>query len=75
EEGFGAPGTLCRRCGWLGPHGESRCPADGTRLQARDDIAEPAVELALQQSAEVLPLRRRADDLRELGGIGVLLRF
>jgi peptide chain release factor subunit 1 len=75
DEGFAAPGTLCRRCGWLGPDGESRCPADGTELQACDDIAEPAAELALQQSAEVLPLRRRAEELRELGGMGALLRF
>jgi peptide chain release factor subunit 1 len=75
DDGFAAPGTLCRRCGWLGPRGESRCPADGTQLQARDDIAEPAVELALQQSAEVLPLRRRAEELRKVGGIGALLRF
>jgi peptide subunit release factor 1 (eRF1) len=74
-DGFAAPGTLCRRCGWLGPEGKSRCPADGTSLQARDDIAEPAIELALQQSAEVLPLSRRADDLRARGGIGALLRF
>jgi peptide chain release factor subunit 1 len=74
-DGFSAPGTLCPRCGWLGPQGQSRCPADGTALQMRDDIAEPAAELALQQSAEVLPLTRRADELRELGGIGALLRF
>jgi peptide chain release factor subunit 1 len=75
DEGFDAPGTRCRRCGWLGPKGESRCPADGEKLDERDDMAEPAVELALQQSAEVLPLRRRVEDLRALGGIGALLRF
>jgi peptide chain release factor subunit 1 len=70
-----ASGTLCPQCGWLGPEGQSNCPADGSRLEARGDMAEPAIELALQQSAEVLPLRHRADDLRERGGIGVLLRF
>jgi peptide chain release factor subunit 1 len=74
-DGFAAPGTVCRRCGWLGPAGESSCPADGERLEERDDMAEPAMELALQQSAEVLPLSHRADDLRERGGIGALLRF
>jgi peptide chain release factor subunit 1 len=74
-DGFGAPGTVCGRCGWLGPAGESRCPADGSSLQARDDMAEPAVELALQQAAEVLPLTRRADELRARGGIAALLRF
>jgi peptide chain release factor subunit 1 len=75
EDRFSAPGTLCPQCGWLGPEGESRCPADGSKLQARDDMTEPAIELALQQSAEVLPLRRRAEDLRARGGIGALLRF
>jgi peptide chain release factor subunit 1 len=75
DDRFSAPGTLCPRCGWLGPEGESRCPADGAELEPREDMAEPAIELALQQSAEVLPLRRRADDLRDRGGIGALLRF
>jgi peptide chain release factor subunit 1 len=74
-DGFAAPGTVCHRCGWLGPEGESRCPADGERLERRDDITEPVMELALQQSAEVLPLTHRADDLRDRGGIGALLRF
>jgi peptide subunit release factor 1 (eRF1) len=73
--GVEEPGTVCPRCGWLGPAGEKRCPADGTALEARDDMTEPAVELALQQAAEVLPLARRADALRERGGIGALLRF
>lgn len=74
-DGAGEPGTVCRRCGWLGPEREKRCPADGTSLEARDDMTEPAVELSLQQAAEVLPLTRRADALRERGGIGALLRF
>jgi peptide chain release factor subunit 1 len=75
EDRFRAPGTVCPQCGWLGPEGESRCPADGSALHARDDMAEAAIELALQQSAEVLHLRRRAEDLRARGGIGALLRF
>jgi peptide chain release factor subunit 1 len=75
QDRFEAPGTLCPQCGWLGPEGESRCPADGTQLEQRDDVAEPAIELALQQSAEVLPLRHRAEDLRARGGIAALLRF
>jgi peptide chain release factor subunit 1 len=75
EERFAAPGTLCPQCGWLGPAGEARCPADGTELEQREDVTEPAIELALQQAAEVLPLRRRGDDLRARGGIGALLRF
>src|SRR5215210_9406239 len=68
EEGRSAPGSLCPACGWLGPVSERRCPIDGTKLEARDDITEPAIELAIQQSAEVLPVRRLAEELRERGG-------
>ena len=75
EDGFAERGTLCPQCGWLGPEGEARCPADGTELEQCEDMREPAIELALQQSAEVLPLRRRAQELRTRGGIGALLRF
>ncbi len=73
--GYEAAGTFCPRCGWLGPEGLGRCPADGTDLVRRDDIVEPAIELALQQSADVLPLRRRDGELQAHGGIAALLRF
>ena len=73
--GYEAAGTLCPQCGWLGPEGPRRCPADDTALVPCDDAVEPAIELALQQSAEVLPFRRRDGELRERGGIGALLRF
>jgi len=75
DEGNAAAGTLCPRCGWLGPAGERACPIDGARLEAREDLTEPAVELAIQQSAEVLPLRLLLDELRSRGGIAALLRF
>ena len=73
DERFAAPGAACPECGWLGPEGVESCPADGTPLEQCEDIAEVAVERALQQSADVLPLRRRRDELD--GGIGALLRF
>jgi peptide chain release factor subunit 1 len=75
DQRFTAPGTLCPECGWLGPAGERRCPADGALLEAHEDVGEPAIELALQQSAEVLPMRRYAEELRSRGGIAALLRF
>ena len=74
-DGFSAPGTVCPACDWLGPDGLERCPVDDTPLERRDDVVEPAVELALRQSAEVLPVRRHDGDLRERGGIAAVLRF
>ena len=75
EERFSEAGTECPECGWLGPAAPESCPADGTPLEHRDDITEAAVELALRQSAEVLPVRRQPERLDEAGGIGALLRF
>jgi hypothetical protein len=74
-EGYQAAGVRCPRCGWLGPEGPRHCPADGTELVPREDVVEPAIELALQQSAAVLPFRYRSDELDKRGGIGALLRF
>lgn len=74
-DGYAAACTLCPRCGWLGPEGPRHCPADGTELEPRDDVVEPAIELALQQSADVLPFRHHGDELHKRGGIGALLRF
>lgn len=75
SERFSAAGTLCPACGWLGGAGVSACPADGSELERLDDVAEAAVELALQQAAEILPLVHLVDELEGHGGIGALLRF
>ena len=74
EEGFAAGGRECPACGWLGPEGQEECPADGTRLERLDDVVEAAVRRAVEQSAEVLPVRER-DELRPFGGIAAVLRF
>jgi peptide chain release factor subunit 1 len=73
--GFSAPGTVCPTCNWLGLEGPTRCPVDDTPLERRQDIVEPAVEVALRQSAEVLPLRRHDGELRKRGGVAAVLRF
>jgi peptide chain release factor subunit 1 len=75
DEHFSAVGLVCPRCGWLGsgPEGAGSCPADGTELETAD-LAELAVERALQQSAAVRTVRHY-DDLRDRGGVGALLRF
>jgi peptide chain release factor subunit 1 len=76
DERFAAPGSCCPVCGWLGADGAQRCPADGTELEGVEDLAEAAVELTLQQSAEILTVRRRREELVErTGGIAALLRF
>jgi peptide chain release factor subunit 1 len=76
DEQFDAAGTCCPSCGWLGPAGERACPVDETELEALDDLTEAAVELTIQQSAEILAVRRRRDELAErAGGIAALLRF
>jgi peptide chain release factor subunit 1 len=76
DERYSAEGTCCPSCGWLGPAGERSCPADETELEALDDLTEAAVELTIQQSAEILAVGRRRDELAERAdGIAVLLRF
>jgi peptide chain release factor subunit 1 len=76
DERFAAPGTTCPECGWLGPDGERTCPVDGTQLEHLDDLTDAAIELTLQQSAEILAVRRRREELQErAGGIAAMLRF
>jgi len=76
DERFAAPGTTCPECGWLGPAGERTCPVDGRELERLDDLTEAAIELTLQQSAEILAVRRRREELEQrAGGVAALLRF
>jgi peptide chain release factor subunit 1 len=76
DERYSAEGTCCPSCGWLGPAGQRSCPIDETELETLDDLTEAAVELTIQQSAEILAVRRRRDELAErAGGIAALLRF
>ena len=46
----------------------------GEDLHKRDDVLEPALESALEQSAEVVVVRHHPD-LEALGSIGAILRF
>jgi peptide chain release factor subunit 1 len=76
DERFSAAGTACPECGWVGPGGERTCPVDGRELDQLDDLAEAAIELTLQQSAEILAVRRKREELQErAGGVAALLRF
>ncbi|MFL5883685.1 MAG: Vms1/Ankzf1 family peptidyl-tRNA hydrolase [Thermoleophilaceae bacterium] len=74
--GFAAAGKWCPKCGSVySDNGDAQCPADGTALQARDNIMESAVELALMQSADVLVMRHLGDELEPHGSIAAVLRF
>jgi peptide chain release factor subunit 1 len=61
REGAHEPGTKCVTCGWLGPAGPKRCPVDETALDSAENIVEPAIQAAIQQSAAVHVIRGRDD--------------
>ena len=76
QRGYRAAGQECPRCGFLASaEAPGQCPVDGTALERRDDILEPAFALAVAQSAEVLALREDRHDLRPLGAVAAVLRF
>lgn len=76
QRGWCAPGKECPHCGLLAPaDAPLRCPADGTPLEPRDDVFEPALRLAVEQSAEVLYLSDDRNELRPIGEIAAVLRF
>ena len=49
-------------------------PNNAQQGEPVDDIVEPAIEKAIEQSATAMVVRHH-DDLGPLGGIGALLRF
>ena len=49
---------------------------DGRELTRLEDLTDTAIELSLQQSAEIMAIRHRRDEFEErAGGIAALLRF
>jgi peptide chain release factor subunit 1 len=66
-DGFRAPGRIERDTGMLHADGAS----EG---EAVENIVEPAIEKALEQSAKTIVVRYH-DDLGPLGGIGAVLRY
>src|SRR4051795_5821677 len=66
-EHFHAPGRVDFEAGLLLPEGADQG-------EAVEDIVEPAIEKAVEQSAHTLVVRHH-DDLTPLGGIGAVLRF
>jgi peptide chain release factor subunit 1 len=75
DEQFAASGVSCPECGWLGSSGRT-CPVDGRELEQLEDLTDAASELTLQQSAEILAVRRRREEFAQrAGGVAALLRF
>jgi peptide subunit release factor 1 (eRF1) len=69
--GFRSEGGRDNDTGMLyaGDHGPQ-----GQELERVDNIVEPAIEKAIEQSAKVIKVRHH-DDLGPLGGIGAVLRY
>jgi peptide chain release factor subunit 1 len=72
QDGFRPEGYASAAADFLSTEpGES---PTGEELQKRDDVIEPALESALEQSSEVVVVRHHPD-LEALGSIGAVLRF
>ncbi|MEA2279504.1 MAG: hypothetical protein QOK21_111 [Solirubrobacteraceae bacterium] len=70
-DGFSAGGARDPSTALLYTQGDA--PPD-RELEALQDVVEPAIEKALEQSADVLRITRH-EDLGPLGGIGAVLRY
>jgi peptide chain release factor subunit 1 len=67
SENFRASGRVDFQAGLL-------LPEEAEQGEPADDVVEPAIEKAIEQSATVMVVRHH-DDLAPLGGIGAVLRF
>jgi len=74
EPGLEHPGVVCPRCRWALAEERGTCPVDGEAMVPHPNLVEWAVELAVEQDAEVLPVRRH-NDLADHDGIAAALRF
>ncbi len=72
--GFRAPGFVCPVCGRLAASAHA-CPLDGAQPARCEDVVENAIELALENAAEVLVVRHLGEKLAAHGSIAALLRF
>jgi peptide subunit release factor 1 (eRF1) len=74
EPGLEHPGVVCPKCRWAMAEERGTCPVDGETMVTHPNLVEWAVEVAVEQDAEVLPVRRH-DDLADHGGIAAALRY
>jgi peptide chain release factor subunit 1 len=74
DAAFASAGAECPSCGWLTARAGGSCPADGSVLEPRADVVEPAIHRALGQDADVVRLHEHPE-LDAQRGIAALLRF
>ena len=74
EPGLEHPGVVCPKCRWAAAEERGTCPVDGEEMRPHPNLLEWAVEMAVEQDAAVLPVRRH-DDLAEHDGMAAALRF
>jgi peptide subunit release factor 1 (eRF1) len=74
EQFSGVAGAQCPECGLLATEG-TNCPADGSEMIQLEELTDAAIELAVQQSAEVLAVHHDRDMLDRYGGAAAVLRF
>jgi peptide chain release factor subunit 1 len=72
KQGFRTPGYTTADASFLSA--EPGSSPTGEELQKRDDVIESAFESALEQSAEVVVIRRHPD-IDAVGSIGAVLRY
>jgi peptide subunit release factor 1 (eRF1) len=68
------PGVQCPGCGYLDLRSE-RCPRCGQTLEPIPDVVTEAVELAVQQGADLYPIRHDPALLERIQRMGAFLRF
>ncbi len=75
--GFTATGYQCENCGYLSATALDACPACGHKMHGVDHLVDVAIRKALENNAHVESIRapEPAQRLRELGGVGALLRY
>ena len=74
EQFSGVAGAQCPDCGLLATEGTT-CPADGSEMIQLEELTDAAIELAVQQSAEVLAVHHERETLDRFGGAAAVLRF
>jgi peptide chain release factor subunit 1 len=73
QEGTRRPARRCPACGRVAAD-ESKCPLDGTQMEASEDGLDLAVHQTLAHGGTVWAVRHRRD-LDPVEGIGALLRY